>query len=141
MKYRDENGKWQELYLPPTGDTLPIGTVVDYDGDVVPYGYEKVDDPNENMVIDHLYITKVGKMVYVNGIYTMNASSVTFSLPYTSKNVLYFPITGLGNDVSTPNTYGYGICGQNSKSCTLKLTTAQTYGVCSFVYETTDEEV
>ena len=44
MKYRDEQGKWQDLYLSPTGDTLPIGTVVDYDGDEVPYGYEKVDN-------------------------------------------------------------------------------------------------
>ena len=46
MKYRDENGDFQDLYLPPTGDTLPIGSEVDYNGEEVPYGWEEVTDPN-----------------------------------------------------------------------------------------------
>lgn len=45
MKYRDENGVFQDLYLPPTGDTLPIGSEVDYDGTEVPYGWEETTDP------------------------------------------------------------------------------------------------
>ena len=44
MKYKDKDGQWQELYLKPAGDTLPIGTVVDYNGETVPYGYEEVED-------------------------------------------------------------------------------------------------
>ena len=47
MKYRDENGVFQDLYLPPTGDTLPIGSEVDYEGETVPYGWEQVDNPEE----------------------------------------------------------------------------------------------
>ena len=42
-----ETKQWEEVVLPPTGDTLPVGTIVDYDGDVVPTNYEKVDDPNQ----------------------------------------------------------------------------------------------
>lgn len=45
MKYRDENGDFQDLYL-KTGDTLPIGTEVDYDGDTAPAGWEALVDPN-----------------------------------------------------------------------------------------------
>lgn len=40
MKYRDENGVFQDLYLPPTGDTLPIGAIVEYSGTTIPYGWE-----------------------------------------------------------------------------------------------------
>lgn len=47
MKYRDENGDFQDLYLPPSGDTLPIGSEVDYDGETVPYGWEEIDNPEE----------------------------------------------------------------------------------------------
>ena len=64
MKYRDETGQWKELYLSPTGDTLPIGTVVDYDGHVVPYGYEKVDDPNVYSTEEQKIGTYLGKPLY-----------------------------------------------------------------------------
>jgi microcystin-dependent protein len=39
MKYRDENGDWQELYLSPTGDTLPIGSINTYAGTNAPSGW------------------------------------------------------------------------------------------------------
>lgn len=44
MKYRDpETGEFKELYT-KAADTLPVGTVVDYDGDEVPAGWEKVEE-------------------------------------------------------------------------------------------------
>ena len=42
-----QTNEWEPVYLPPTGDTLPIGSIVDYDGNVVPTNYEQVEDPNE----------------------------------------------------------------------------------------------
>lgn len=40
MKYRDpETGEFKELYT-KAADTLPVGTVVDFDGDEVPAGWE-----------------------------------------------------------------------------------------------------
>lgn len=42
MKYND-NGEIKNIYI-KAADTLPIGTIVDYDGTTVPDGYEKVDD-------------------------------------------------------------------------------------------------
>lgn len=44
MKYRDSEGNLQEIYLPPTGDTLPIGSVIEYAGDTVPTNWELVED-------------------------------------------------------------------------------------------------
>ena len=41
MKYRDPNtGQLKELSL-KAADTLPVGTIVDYDGETVPEGWEK----------------------------------------------------------------------------------------------------
>lgn len=43
MKILDkETGEYKELRIKPGGDTLPIGTIVEYDGDTVPEGYEEV---------------------------------------------------------------------------------------------------
>lgn len=44
MKYKDENGQWQDIILEPSGDTLPIGSIVDYDGAEVPANWEKVEN-------------------------------------------------------------------------------------------------
>ena len=41
MKYR-YNDTWND-FAAKVGDTLPIGTIVDYDGDTVPTGYEEVN--------------------------------------------------------------------------------------------------
>lgn len=44
MKYKDPvTGQLKELSL-KAADTLPIGTIVDYDGEEVPDGWEEVED-------------------------------------------------------------------------------------------------
>lgn len=44
MKYRDpETGLLKDIVLPAGGDTLPIGTIVNYDGEDVPKNYELVE--------------------------------------------------------------------------------------------------
>ena len=46
MKYRDpETGQFKDLKV-KTSDTLPIGTIVEYDGINVPSGWEKVETTN-----------------------------------------------------------------------------------------------
>ena len=42
-----ETNEWESVYLPPTGDTLPIGSEVEFDGDKAPTGWQEVQDPNE----------------------------------------------------------------------------------------------
>lgn len=41
MKYRDEQGNFNELYFKAT-DTLPLGTEIDYEGEDIPDGWEAV---------------------------------------------------------------------------------------------------
>lgn len=62
MKYRDSEGNLQEIYLPPTGDTMPIGSVVEYAGSTAPanwlfVGTEvlKTDYPELYSVLGDIY--------------------------------------------------------------------------------------
>ena len=45
MKYK-YNNQWKDLTV-KAGDTLPIGTIVDYDGETVPAGYEEVEETED----------------------------------------------------------------------------------------------
>lgn len=45
MKYK-YNNQWKDLTV-KAGDTLPIGTIVDYDGTVIPSGYEEVEETED----------------------------------------------------------------------------------------------
>ena len=42
-----ETNEWESVYLPPSGDTLPIGSIIYFDGDTIPTNYELVDDSSE----------------------------------------------------------------------------------------------
>ena len=79
MKYRDENGVFQDLYLPPTGDTLPIGSEVDYNGETVPYGWEEVTNP-ESYSTTEVKTNKTwidGKPIYRKYVSIKNPSSIS----------------------------------------------------------------
>ena len=42
MKYKNKEGQWKTLLVEPSGDTLPIGAIVEFNGtqEEIPYGYE-----------------------------------------------------------------------------------------------------
>ena len=46
IKYKDSEGNFKEIKI-KTKDSLPVGTIVDYDGDTVPDGYEEAEDTVE----------------------------------------------------------------------------------------------
>ena len=46
MKVRNSNGELKELVI-KANDSIPAGSVIDFEGDVVPEGYEKVEDKGE----------------------------------------------------------------------------------------------
>lgn len=61
MKFRDpETGEFKELYT-KAADTLPVGTVVDYDGDEVPAGWEEVESPYQQIDGE---VVKTGRKVF-----------------------------------------------------------------------------
>ncbi len=46
MKVRNSKGELKEIVI-KANDSIPAGAIVDFDGDVVPEGYEKVEDKGE----------------------------------------------------------------------------------------------
>lgn len=46
MKVRNSKGELKELVI-KANDSIPAGSVIEFDGDVVPEGYEKVEDKGE----------------------------------------------------------------------------------------------
>lgn len=48
MKVRDSNGELKKVVL-QANDSIPAGTIVDFDGDVVPEGYEKVEEEQKKI--------------------------------------------------------------------------------------------
>lgn len=53
MKYRDpETGEFKELYT-KAADTLPVGTVVDFDGEEIPAGWEKAEEMSLIKSVDY----------------------------------------------------------------------------------------
>lgn len=73
MKYRDPvTGEFKELYT-KAADTLPVGTVVDYDGTEVPAGWEEVEN---------------GTVLYENS----SGSNGNITLSETSANFKYLEV-------------------------------------------------
>lgn len=135
MKYRDENGQWQDLYLSPTGDTLPIGAEVDYDGEEVPYGWEsagtgkirKIQETvgvtgkvattyttDNSAVYNAPYINgQTGKILWTNPNPTSNFSGTIITLnssDYDMYEIIYSSEAGTLNNTlkSTKSIKGYG---------------------------------
>lgn len=61
--YDKETQTYKEVRIKPGGDTLPIGTIVEYDGDSIPEGYEEV----ESLVLDVPFGQNAGKVSSTNG--------------------------------------------------------------------------
>ena len=98
MKYRDEDGDFQELYF-KASDTLPVGTEVDYDGETAPAGWEEIDEPKDTYSTDEVKTNKVwidGKPIYRKVISTNLPSG-------TGWNLTFAPISNVDEIV---NLYG-----------------------------------
>ena len=85
MKYKDpETGEFKEIYV-KTADTLPVGTVVDYDGEEIPTGWEPVED--EPSIENGSNYTKIGDTLICYGsvVIPADSDSLTVNLPYPFK--------------------------------------------------------
>lgn len=108
MKYKDPvTGELKDIII-KSGDTLPIGTIVEIQGDVIPDGYEEVNGSNyvvENT--DALLTNVVSRNIYkpeLNSEWVRNSCSVTLD-----NDEYTFVSTGtdmyLGNVTSIDNIY------------------------------------
>lgn len=84
---RYNGADWEAVGGKITGDTLPIGSEVDYVGDSVPAGWEEVDSYSTSEVnTGETWIDgkPIYRKIYANNSYSQNASTtadVSFSLP------------------------------------------------------------
>lgn len=80
MYYRDENNNWQDIILPPSGDTLPIGAITEFAGTTPPSGW---------LICDGRAISRTtySELFGVIGTtYGSGDESTTFNIPdYTGK--------------------------------------------------------
>ena len=79
MKVRNSKGELKEIVI-KANDSIPAGSVIDFDGDVVPEGYEKVEDKGEVYSTEEQRIgTWNGKKLYRKTIEIDTSSSFTNS--------------------------------------------------------------
>ena len=70
MKYND-NGTIKDIVI-KAGDTLPVGTIVEYDGETIPSGWEEVEDTRDDYSTEEQIVGKWlnGKSIYRRTVYT-----------------------------------------------------------------------
>lgn len=77
FKYREHgSSRWQDLTLPPIGDTVPIGAVMEYSGSTIPYGWESAGTGKIRKVR-----SLIGAVGVVSDSYSTN-SEVVYNAPY-----------------------------------------------------------
>lgn len=90
MKVFDKTTQtYKEVRIKPGGDTLPIGTIVKYDGDTVPEGYEEVEETEWIVDTEEAYLT---------------SSNPTVTIPHKFDDISDFAFRILGTDKAT---FGY----------------------------------
>lgn len=108
MKYRDPNtGQLKELSL-KAADTLPIGTIVDYDGETVPDGWEEYgtdDYSTEETFTGKHWID--GKPIYRKVIdFGSLPNNTTKYIPHNINNIdKVIKIMGYATEIGTKNFY------------------------------------
>ena len=102
MKFKDPiTGEYKTLHL-KTGDTLPVGTIVSFEGDEIPEGYEEVIGEEARVVIsstepttgEEVWIQNTKNLFNINGDYASVVGSPTISdnsiiLPESDGNAGY----------------------------------------------------
>lgn len=99
MKYRDKNNEWQDLYLEPAGDTLPIGSITQYAGSIAPTNWLICDGSEVSRTTYKNLFNAIGTT------YGEGDGSTTFNLPDFSSR--------------SPMGVGTGTDGTNSETTTL----------------------
>ena len=91
MKYRDpQTGEFKDITV-KASDTLPIGTIVDYDGDNIPNNWELVDNSGA-----YKKIKKIQTSIGVLGKILNNKSTSTndtYSCDYINKSAIPILLT------------------------------------------------
>ena len=142
------NGELKELVI-KANDSIPAGAIVDFDGDVVPEGYEKVEDKGEvysteeqrigtwidgkpiyRKVVTYIptdIIGEKGKIVDIFIKHNISNFKQLCNLKCVTSDGYVLPIS-IGSDKGTNIDFGSRIAYVNSQSICLKLIN-DTWGV------------
>lgn len=95
MKVRNSNGELKELVI-KANDSIPQNAIIEYDGDVVPEGYEQVEDKGEVYSTEEV---KIGTWIDGKPLYRKVISS---TLPKVeTENVRVTKTVSIGADIKT----------------------------------------
>lgn len=92
---------------------------------------------DERHLIENLHFYKLDKMVFVNGLYPINAASASFKVPYKPLLTTRFPVTSSSVDETVSGSVGIGIL-RDDGTCSISMTGVATYAYMSFCYKTND---
>lgn len=139
MKYND-NGEYKDIYV-KAFDTLPIGTEVDYDGSVVPSGWEEVESPKyvrsfniESPTWTYNQNVKFYTLPYTEGIHSYIITGVVSYAPTALYSKVMLLVTQTGTNVSIDKLVGANSFSAQGVDLYVTNTQAQStlhlYGVC-----------
>ena len=111
---KNDNGEYEEFYN---------------ESDFLPKSYD------EQQIGSHLHFYKLDKMVFVNGLYSINSAQKSFKVPYNPIEQVRFPVTSANADETPNSNVGRGIITQDG-NCSISMTGAVTYAYMSFCYQT-----
>ena len=118
MKVRNSNGELKEIVL-QANDSIPANGVIDFDGDVVPEGYEKVEKICKCLGV----VNNEDKVINLNNDKLSNYDFLVVSSGY-----------GLNKSITTIPAVLLMFLGSSGKLCTQYVKTYNGYGTTSISY-------
>lgn len=111
------NGAYSQPVSGDVNDTLPVGSIIKFDGDYIPEGYEEVDYPEHTYSTDETIVGTWtnGKPLYRKSyiIQGITATSYTFSLASLNMDMCFFDFT---HSIFKQSAYSlpFGVYGSNT---------------------------
>lgn len=122
IKYRDkETGEFKDTYS-KSGDTLPVGSVVEYDGEEVPAGWEEIESDkailfsDDSGIIDNIVLNESNSnFEYIDLEYKCNTYGYKTTRLYNSngKNIVLDYTTAASSNIVQTGSSNYLISGVN----------------------------
>lgn len=129
MKVRNSNGELKELVI-KANDSIPANGIIDFDGDVVPEGYEKVEDKGE------VYSTeeqRIGTWIDGKPLYRKVLSLTTPSTTNSTK------IANFDKTFIIKNYYGNAFISASNQLLPINFYFTDVYNIATYVVNNSGE--